>query len=123
MNDFPAVNLFRALGDESRLRAVLVLRRHELCVCQIVELLGLAPSTVSKHLAILREAGLIEARKMGRWVHYRTAPAPGGGLPGDQLSAILDSLATTRPAHRDDRRLKEILKLDPEVLCEKQRRG
>lgn len=123
MSDFPAVNLFRALGDESRLRAVLVLRRHELCVCQIVELLGLAPSTVSKHLAILREAGLIEARKMGRWVHYRAVLTPRGGLPPDQLSAILDSLATTRRAHRDDRRLKKILKLDPEVLCEKQRRG
>ena len=46
---------------------------RELCVCQIVELLGLAPSTVSKHLAILKQARLVDSRKEGRWMFYRLA--------------------------------------------------
>ena len=45
----------------------------ELCVCQIVELLGLAPSTVSKHMAILKQARLVDSRKEGRWMFYRLA--------------------------------------------------
>ena len=50
---------------------MLMLGGTELCVCHIVEALALAPSTVSKHLSILEQAGLIETRKKGRWVHCR----------------------------------------------------
>ena len=62
----PEVKALKALGDESRMRAILALRGRELCVCQIVELLKLAHSTVSKHMSILREAGLVQSRKIGR---------------------------------------------------------
>ena len=57
------MNVTRALSDESRVRILGALRGGELCVCQIVMLLGLAPSTVSKHLLLLRMAGLIEPRR------------------------------------------------------------
>ena len=56
-----------ALADESRLRALMALTRGRLCVCQIADLLQLAPSTVSKHLSILRQGGLVESQKKGRW--------------------------------------------------------
>jgi len=65
--------LAKALGDPSRIRALMALRGRELCVCQIIELLGLAPSTVSKHMSVLRQAGLVRGRKKGRWMYYRHA--------------------------------------------------
>ena len=68
MRDFMAI--VKALADENRVRALMALRERELCVCEIIELLGLAPSTVSKHLSILYQAGLLESRKDGRWVYY-----------------------------------------------------
>ena len=67
----------KALADENRVRVLLFLRGgKELCLCQIVEMLGLAPSTVSKHMAVLYQAGLVESRKEGRWIYYRL---PGSG--------------------------------------------
>jgi ArsR family transcriptional regulator len=69
MREFMAVT--RALADPNRVRILLALRRGELCVCQITELFGLAASTMSKHLSILHQAGLIRSRKTERWVYYR----------------------------------------------------
>lgn len=68
----------KALGDASRLRILKLLEGGEVCVCHITEVLGLAPATVSKHLSLLKAAGLVRARKDGRWVHYRLheTPAP-----------------------------------------------
>ena len=79
MRSFIAIT--SALSDPNRVRVLMALhKRGELCVCQIVELLGLAPSTVSKHLFILKSAGLVDARKQGRWMYYR--PADDGDVPG-----------------------------------------
>jgi DNA-binding transcriptional ArsR family regulator len=71
MRDFMAIT--KALSDPNRVRMLVALRRGELCVCQITELFGFAPSTVSKHLSILHHAGLIQSRKAERWVYYRLA--------------------------------------------------
>ncbi len=79
----------KALSDPGRVRILLALRRRELCVCQITELFGFAPSTMSKHLSILHHAGLIQSRKTERWVHYRLPdpPAPAADPPGAGLGA------------------------------------
>lgn len=60
------LNITKALADENRIRALLALRQGELCVCQITGPFGLAPSTISKHLSILSQAGLLNSRKEGR---------------------------------------------------------
>ena len=107
----------KALADESRLRALCALQQGELCVCQIIELLGLAPSTVSKHMSILRQAGLVRGRKEGRWMHYRL---PGGNARGVVRHAIewaCGSLSRTAEVRRDAVRLKRILALDRKELC------
>lgn len=104
---------FRALGDEGRLRIVLALRERELCVCQIVALLQLAPSTISRHLQVLRHADLIRSSKKGKWVHYRLedlSPIPG-------LEQVLKVAAASPDGRRDRTRLREILKIDPDQLC------
>lgn len=67
------LSIARALSDEQRLRALLMLRGGELCVCQVIDALGLAPSTVSKHMSILHDAGLVRRRKEGKWHYYRLA--------------------------------------------------
>ena len=65
-----AVQLFKALADETRLRILNLLCRRELCVCQIVEVLGIGQSKASRHLAHLRHAGLVTDRREGLWMYY-----------------------------------------------------
>src|ERR1035441_7788100 len=84
MREFMAVT--KALSDPSRVRILLALRRKELCVCQITELFGFAPSTMSKHLSILHQAGLIHSRKTERWVYYRL---PGRSMPAAVRAAMV----------------------------------
>jgi ArsR family transcriptional regulator, arsenate/arsenite/antimonite-responsive transcriptional repressor len=110
----------KALADESRVRALLALERGELCVCQIVELLDLAPSTVSKHMSILKQARLVDSRKEGRWIFYRLATED--ATPEARELAALVSKLTAKDYRRgeDAERLKQILKIDTEELCRKQ---
>jgi ArsR family transcriptional regulator len=65
------VKVFKAVSDPNRVRILKMLELRPLCVCEITEVLRLANSTVSKHLALLRDAELIIDEKNGRWVHYR----------------------------------------------------
>jgi len=66
--------LFKALSDPHRLRILLLLAEKKLCVCEITEILGLATSTVSNHLSILHEAGLIQQERDGKWMNYYLNP-------------------------------------------------
>ena len=73
------IQVFKALADETRLRILNLLCRRELCVCQIVEVLGIGQSKASRHLATLRHAGLVTDRREGLWMYYSLAP-PSGAL-------------------------------------------
>jgi len=118
MRDLMAV--VKALSDENRTRIVMALRGRELCVCQIVELLQLAPSTVSKHMSILKQARLAESRKDGRWIYYRLADRDVPTEVTQAVAMVSDSLANDPAIREDARRLKQILKIDPETLCRQQ---
>ncbi|MBU0908480.1 MAG: metalloregulator ArsR/SmtB family transcription factor [Proteobacteria bacterium] len=65
------VRVMKALSDPSRVKIIKILGVKELCVCELRQLLGLAQPTVSKHLKILEEAGLVDYRKEGSWIIYR----------------------------------------------------
>jgi ArsR family transcriptional regulator, arsenate/arsenite/antimonite-responsive transcriptional repressor len=109
-----------ALADESRVRAVVALMKHgRLCVCQIAELLQLAPSTVSKHLSILRHGGLVDAQKTGRWIYY-FVPDPPDPSVRQTLEWLKGALAKDKKVAEDVKRLREILKEDPEDICRRQ---
>lgn len=112
----------KALADENRVRALLALNSGELCVCQIVELLALAPSTVSKHMAILKQARLVDSRKEGRWMFYRLAPRDASVEVGKLASLVSESLADAPQIRDDAARLAEILEIDRDELCRKQNR-
>ena len=117
------MNVVRALGDENRVHALLALRRGELCVCQIIELLGLAPSTVSKHMSILKQAGLVEAAKRGRWVYYRLPhEAERSRLVAEIVSLVLGAISSDSTILRDDERLRIVLQEQPHELCKLQGR-
>jgi len=111
-------NVTKALGDASRLRILNALHGRELCVCQIIELLGLAPSTVSKHLSILRQAGLVDSRKEARWMHYRLPEDP-PEVVRNALAWVFGALSPTTEIQRDDAHLAEILKEDKESICQR----
>jgi ArsR family transcriptional regulator len=67
---------FAALADRTRLRLINLMAMDEICVCFFVETLGESQPKVSRHLAYLRRAGLVEARRDGKWMHYRLAEPP-----------------------------------------------
>ncbi len=118
------IKIAAALSDEGRLRALAAcMTGGELCVCQITELLGLASSTVSKHLSLLRDAGLLESRKQGRWIYCRLPRNFTSSVAQGALNWLRESLATDIRFRDDAARLKAILKINPEQLCQKQRKN
>lgn len=120
---FAFMTTTKALSDENRVRILLALDGRELCVCQIIEFLGLAPSTVSKHMSILANARLVEGRQEGRWRYYHLT---GDDAPDEAREAIawtFRSLSNTPQIRQDAERIEEILKIDPEVLCKAQNRA
>ena len=67
----PVSRLFKALADETRLRIVALLAHGELCVCHLEAALGLPQPTASRHLSVLRNAGVVDTRREGSWIYYR----------------------------------------------------
>ena len=114
-----ALKIFGALSDESRLRMLFALRHGELCVCQLIELMGLSASTVSKHLSILRDAGLLDSRKAGRWVYYRMADQTPFPVRGKHAAPLFQSLEISATVRMDDKHLRCIRKINMEELCRK----
>jgi len=119
--DFRGVlDVLKALGDENRLRIFMMLRQGELCVCQIIEMLQLAPSTVSKHLSILKQARLIESRKNGRWIYYRLADTDSSSATSAIRNFLKKQLYLDSRIQADDEALKQLRKLAPEQICQRQ---
>ena len=94
------VPLFQALGDRTRLRLLHLLAGGEVCVCFFVEVLGESQPKISRHLAYLRRAGLVSARRDGKWIHYRLAQ-PADPDAARVLEATLTSIANDRQMQRD----------------------
>jgi DNA-binding transcriptional ArsR family regulator len=118
MRDF--MNITKALADSTRIRVLLVLRQQELCACQITELFGLAQSTMSKHFNLLKQAGLVDSRKDGRWVYYALPGKEASPTVREALEWVQKSLTDDPRIAEDAKNLKKILKCDPADLCRKQ---
>jgi len=117
MKDF--LNITKALADENRLRMLMALQGGEECVCRITELMGLAMSTVSKHLSILYQAGLVNARKEGRWVYY-SLPGKGASIAArEALAWVRRSLDGNERIVEDEKRMKKVMAMDLSELCKR----
>ena len=102
------IRVMKALSDPNRVRVLKLLQEGELCVCEIQKVLGLAQSTVSKHMKLLEDAGLVDRTRQGTWILYSLADgseSPYAATMLDQLSGWLD----------DDRKLIVMHKTLPEA--------
>ena len=98
------VRLFEALSDRTRLRLLNLMAGREVCVCYFVEILGQSQPKISRHLAYLRNAGVVSARREGKWMHYRLEHPRDPGAAAI-LDAALDALKTDRAMQKDLARL------------------
>lgn len=96
--------LFRALADRTRLRLLNLMRDQEVCVCYFVAVLEISQPKVSRHLAYLRRAGIVSARRQATWMHYRIA-VPQDARAARILKEVLASLSDDREMQRDLARL------------------
>ncbi|MHC4362899.1 MAG: ArsR/SmtB family transcription factor [Planctomycetota bacterium] len=115
MGDFTSIA--KALSDQNRVRALMMLSEGELCVCQLIEVLGLAPSTVSKHMSILFHAKLVNTRKEGRWNYYRLADDNTAKDVRQAIRWVRNSLAYDKQIHADAKQVKRVCKIDKAQLC------
>jgi len=110
------LSITKALSDETRVRALLSLKDGELCLCQIIEVLGLAPSTVSKHLNVLQQARLVQRRKRGKWHFYRLADGRDGPAAKRALAWVVPELRDNPTIARDAEKIRKVRKQDLETL-------
>lgn len=105
---------FKALSDPNRIRILKLVETRPLCVCEITAILGLATSTVSKHLSILRKAGFIFEQKEGKWVNYHLNRATQQKIVRDLLPLLSDWMQSGTMFHQDDEKVKSV---NRETLC------
>ncbi len=117
------IEITKALADESRLRALMLLRGGELCVCQIIEMLELAPSTVSKHMSILRQARLVDAEKKGRWMYYSLAGEGEATAVTEAIAWVVKHLGDDPKIVNDQKKVKALKKVDKVELCKQQKKS
>jgi ArsR family transcriptional regulator len=101
---FDIPRFFQALGDNTRLRLLNLMAEQELCVCYFVEILGAPQPKISRHLAYLRNAGIVRARREGKWMHYSVVMPPHIGA-AHILRLTLDALKEDKAMHADRARL------------------
>ncbi len=100
--------VYSALSDPTRLRILALVAEGEVCVCHIHASLDVPQPTASRHLAYLRKAGLVAARRDGIWMHYGLAPQA-DPVVGSVLHAALHALTHTDTVVRDAKRLQRVV--------------
>ena len=108
-----AVNTYKALAHPARMRILAMLHGGELCVCQLIAIVRLAPSTISAHLVELKRAGLVEDRKEGKWVHVRLADEV---EVREVLASVFVTLADDPQVNADLAVLKRLRRVELAVL-------
>lgn len=104
-----AARIGKAIDHPLRIRALAALRDRELCVCELIELLGLAPSTVSKHMTVIAGAGLVDRRRHGRWTYY--------SLPSDPEPPVAGAIRLVMTLIEDDPIATEDRQNVPNIHC------
>ena len=110
--------LLSALADPTRLRLLRLLHRQDLCVCELMDAVQLPQYKVSRHLREMRQVGLVEATRSGRWMHYRVCRrGEPNELLGGLFKVLADHLEDSPEAKRDDDRLSRRLTLRRSGQC------
>lgn len=104
--------VFKALADKNRARILKMLEEQELCVCQIMAVIGLKQSTVSKHLSVLRNAGLVKGRRNGTWIYYSISRKRRNDFDQAHLGLLRNWLNDDATVQADLARLRQALMID-----------
>ncbi len=107
----------KAVSDPTRTRILKLLEGGGLCVCQVQAVLGLAPSTISKHLAILKVAGLVVDQRDGKWIEYALASDSHNPHAARLLALLKGDLDREAAVVADRRRLREVRAIPLTELC------
>ncbi|MGA7106002.1 MAG: metalloregulator ArsR/SmtB family transcription factor [Candidatus Deferrimicrobiaceae bacterium] len=111
--------VMKAVADPTRVRILKLLEAGEMCGCQIVAILELSQSTVSKHLFLLKMAGLVKERKEKKWVHYALARSGSSPYAGKMLNTLRGWLNDDPVVERDKKREALARELGPGYICER----
>ncbi|MBI2241900.1 MAG: winged helix-turn-helix transcriptional regulator [Magnetospirillum gryphiswaldense] len=111
----------KAVADPTRIRILKLLQSGELCVCQLTTVLGLAPATVSKHLSVLKGAGLVQSRRDGKWVYYRLAETDFPPHARRFLDLLAVSLGDDPTIAADKALMLQVNAVPLQVLCDQGR--
>jgi len=103
------VNIFKALSDPTRLRIMLLLRQRELCVCELMFILKMEQSRVSHHMRVLRDGGIAETVRDGRWIIYRIPEEMKDLLAGLFSGTLRERIELSREASEDGRKLESCI--------------
>lgn len=115
-------DVMKAVSDPTRVRILKLLEGGELCVCQVIAVIALGQSTISKHLFLLRAAGLINDRKDRKWVHYSLDGKGDNPFAGEMLRHLRKWLNDDPVIARDRERVALAREIGPAAICESGRR-
>ena len=104
---FSMDRFFRAFADHTRLRLLNLMRGDEVCVCFFTEIMGTHQPKISRHLAYLRRAGIVSARREGQWIHYRVME-PENADAARVLKDVMSWLATDKQMQRERKKFEKI---------------
>ena len=108
------IKVFKALSDPNRMRIMKMVLERELCLCEVREILDLSNSTVSKHLTILRDAGLVLDSKEGKWVNFRINDASSDPIIRAALKLVRESFGDDDHVRED---LRKVRTVNREKIC------
>ena len=104
-------NIFKALSDDTRLRMIKLLHERELCVCELMQVLDMSQPRISRHMSVLKNAGLVEDRREGKWVHYSLRKE----TQGKEIKILLDAMVVMANddavVKADQKKLKKAIRL------------
>src|SRR5512134_4171651 len=112
-------DVMKAASDPTRVRILKILESGEICVCQIIAVIALGQSTISKHLFLLRAAGLIKDRRDRKWIHYSLDGKSGNPYAGTLLRNIRKWLNDDPLIRKDRERAAMARDIGPVVICER----
>ena len=110
-------NIFKALSDDTRLRVIKLLQERELCVCELMQVLDMSQPRISRHMSVLKNAGLVEDRREGKWVHYSLRKE----TQEKEIKILLDSMVVIANddavVKADQKKLKKAVRLGEIKTC------
>jgi arsenate reductase/ArsR family transcriptional regulator len=115
----PYEDVMKAVADPTRVRILKILEGGEICVCQVIAVIALGQSTISKHLFLLRAAGLIKDRRDKKWIHYSLDGKSGNPYAGTVLRNIRKWLNDDPVIARDRERAADARAIGPMAICER----